>query len=43
MPKIKVNKVDQISRTTVSYALDNFMYHCKPKNLSPYQDVHFTL
>ena len=41
MPRIKLKKVDQISRTTVSYAFTAFMRHCKLKNLSPYSYLYY--
>ena len=41
MPRIKLKQVDQISRTTVSYAFTAFMRHCKLKNLSPYSYLYY--
>ena len=41
MPRIKLKQVDQISRTTVSYAFANFMRHCKLKSLSPYSYLYY--
>ena len=41
MPKIKVRPVDQISRKTVSYALNSFLRHCQLKNLAPYSYLYY--
>ena len=41
MPKIKVRPVDQISRKTVSYALNSFLRHCQLKNLAPYTYLYY--
>ena len=36
MSRIRLKKVDQISRKTVSDARDGFLRHCQLKNLAPH-------
>ena len=40
MPKIKLKRVDGISRKLVSDAYSSFMRHCQLKNLSPYSYLY---
>ena len=41
MPKIKLKRVDGISRKLVSDAYSSFMRHCQLKNLSPYSYLYY--
>ena len=41
MSRIKLKKVDQISRKTVSDARDGFLRHCQLKNLAPHTYTYY--
>ena len=41
MSRIRLKKVDQISRKTVSDARDGFLRHCQLKNLAPHTYTYY--
>ena len=41
MSRIKLKKVDQISRKTVSDARNGFLRHCQLKNLAPHTYTYY--
>ena len=41
MSRIRLKKVDQISRKTVSDARDDFLRHCQLKNLAPHTYTYY--
>ena len=41
MSRIRLKKVDQISRKTVSDARDSFLRHCQLKNLAPHTCTYY--